>query len=116
MPVLSVYIRGTISETLPNILVVDTTQIGLKISTNPDDIEILPKTGFKLTLIDPLGDAAENVKFKEDLLKQNPDWLKDDPSQHREELVGKYIWFRLLEDIAIDISRKPLGMKAIVED
>ena len=116
VPVLSVYIRGTISETLPNILVVDTTQIGLKISTNPDDIEILPKTGFKLTLIDPLGDAAENVKFKEDLLKQNPDWLKDDPSQHREELVGKYIWFRLLEDIAIDISRKPLGMKAIVED
>lgn len=116
VPVLSVFFHNEKLGNLPNLLVVDPTQVKIKIRADKTDPGFLSKTGFIFSLVDPLSDSVDSKKLREDLFKRNPDWLKEAPAEHRNEMVGLRLWLRVLEDINVEVQRRPLGFRSVVED
>jgi hypothetical protein len=116
VPVFSFHYQGKFPETLPNLIALNPSDVELHFHAETSAQGYLPKTGFTFSLVDPLDSSRDGVRLKQDLLSRNPDWLKAVDQAHKDELVGKRIWIRLLEDIEIKVKRKPLGIRSLIDD
>jgi hypothetical protein len=116
IPVFSIFAKANKLDNLANLLIIDVNAIMVEQRVDINQSGYMPEVGVTLKIVDPLEENPESIKLKKDLFTRNPDWLKNSPSEHKEQLVGKLIWLRALEDLEVIVKKVPVGIITSSED
>jgi hypothetical protein len=111
IPVFRINSREERTDGSPDLLLLNKAELKFIINVDYKNKEYLLRTGFSFKLIDPLEVSDDAEKLKADIIKRNPDWYGESDNDHKDKLIGKYIWMKILEDIELEKLEGALAFK-----